>query len=71
MADSLKSIGILSAWAEDLTANLSSYESQVKGVRNLIDFALTSKYPTPPRVLFLSSQAVLQCEPTRLPNKHA
>jgi len=46
----------------DLNLGLSSFEPNVAGVRNLINFALESKLPTPPRFIFVSTVAVLTRE---------
>ena len=47
------------AWHVDFNVTLRSFEPQVKGVRNLIDLALASPHPTPPRLLYTSSIGVL------------
>ncbi|KAA1475309.1 acetyl-CoA synthetase-like protein [Dentipellis sp. KUC8613] len=49
---------IHNAWRVNLNLGLTSFESNVVGVRNLIDFALTSPHADPPRLLFVSSIAV-------------
>ncbi|TFY65192.1 hypothetical protein EVJ58_g2123 [Rhodofomes roseus] len=54
---------IHNAWKVDFAINLPSFEPQVQGVRSLIDFALTSRLPSPPRLLFTSSMATLQNAP--------
>ncbi|KAH9917018.1 uncharacterized protein B0H18DRAFT_1123857 [Fomitopsis serialis] len=54
---------IHNAWKVDFAINLPSFEPQVHGVRSLIDFVLTSRLPSPPRLLFTSSMAVLQNAP--------
>ena len=41
---------------------LSTFEPNVAGVRNLIDFALESELPTPPRFIFISTIAVVARE---------
>ena len=43
----------------DFNLGLSSFESNIAGVRNLINFALESKLPTPPRFIFVSTVAVV------------
>ncbi|KZT07586.1 acetyl-CoA synthetase-like protein [Laetiporus sulphureus 93-53] len=54
---------IHNAWRVDFVINLSSFESSIAGVRSLVDFALTSPLPEPPRVLFESSMGVFQNAP--------
>ncbi|KAF9650627.1 acetyl-CoA synthetase-like protein [Thelephora ganbajun] len=46
-------------WRVDFNLRLSSFESNVAGVRSLINFALESTLPTPPRFIFVSSVAVV------------
>jgi len=47
---------IHNAWALNLNWQLNAFEGiHIKGLRNIIDFALTSPRPTPPRVAFTSS----------------
>jgi len=43
----------------DFNLGLSSFEPNVAGLRNLINFALESKLSTPPRFIFVSSVAVI------------
>ncbi|THU95441.1 hypothetical protein K435DRAFT_612509, partial [Dendrothele bispora CBS 962.96] len=45
----------------NFSMTLTSYESQVKGVRNLVDLALTSRLPTEirPQLVFTSSVATV------------
>lgn len=52
----------MSGWRVDFNLSLQSFESNVKGVRNLVDLALSSPLPSPPRLLFTSSIAVLRRE---------
>ena len=49
-------------WRVDFNLGLSSFEPNVAGVRNLINFALESKLPTPPRFIFVSTVAVVARE---------
>lgn len=49
---------IHNAWRVDFNLSLSTFESSVRGVRNLVDLALTSTRPSPPRLLFVSSVGV-------------
>ncbi|KAF9649184.1 acetyl-CoA synthetase-like protein [Thelephora ganbajun] len=46
-------------WRVDFNLSVLSFETNVAGVRNLVDFALESKLPTPPRVVFISTVAVI------------
>lgn len=48
------------AWRVDFVIKLNSFEPQVQGVRALIDFALTSALPEPPKLVFESSMGALQ-----------
>ncbi|KAG8221465.1 hypothetical protein J3R82DRAFT_1672 [Butyriboletus roseoflavus] len=50
------------AWlsAYDHNLPLSIFDGSVRMLRNLIDFALSSPLPTPPRLLFISSTDTLQ-----------
>jgi len=43
------------AWRVDFNLSLSSFEPAIRGVRHIIDLALGSLHPTPPRVMFTSS----------------
>ncbi|KAI0734153.1 hypothetical protein C8Q72DRAFT_770789 [Fomitopsis betulina] len=54
---------IHNAWRVDFVITLNSFEPQVQGVRALIDFALTSPLPEPPRLVFESSMGTLQSAP--------
>ncbi|KAH9934352.1 uncharacterized protein B0H18DRAFT_556620 [Fomitopsis serialis] len=51
---------IHNAWRVDFNLSLESFESNVKGARNLVDFALLSPRPVPPRMQFASSIGVFQ-----------
>ncbi|PCH45140.1 NAD(P)-binding protein [Wolfiporia cocos MD-104 SS10] len=51
---------IHNAWPVDFVAKLSAFEPAIKSLRSLIDFALASPLPVAPRLLFTSSQCVLQ-----------
>ena len=53
---------ILLGWRVDFNLGLSSFEPNVASVRNLINFALESKLPTPPRFIFISTIAVVTRE---------
>jgi hypothetical protein len=50
------------AWRVDFNLALQSFEPYVKGLRNLIDLALSSPHANPPRLLFTSSVGVLSRE---------
>ncbi|KZT73709.1 acetyl-CoA synthetase-like protein [Daedalea quercina L-15889] len=54
---------IHNAWRVDFVIALSSFDLQVQGLRSLIDFALSSPLPEPPRLIFESSMAALQGTP--------
>jgi hypothetical protein len=47
------------AWLVNFNLPLQAFEPQVKGLRNLIDFALDSPHSTPPRLLFVCSLIML------------
>jgi hypothetical protein len=53
---------IASGWRVNFNLGLSSFEPNVAGVRNLINFALESKLPAPPRFIFVSTVAVVARE---------
>ncbi|KAH9917020.1 uncharacterized protein B0H18DRAFT_1036256 [Fomitopsis serialis] len=55
---------IHNAWRVDFVINLTSFEPQVEGVRALVDFALSSPLPEPPRLVFESSMGTLQNAPS-------
>ena len=46
-------------WRVNFNLDLSSFEPNVAGVRNLINFALGSKFSIPPRFIFTSTAAVV------------
>jgi Male sterility protein len=48
------------AWRVDFNLRVSSFESGIGGVRTLVDLALSSPQPSPPRLLFASSVGVLR-----------
>ena len=50
-------------WLINWSVDLARFEPLVRGTRNLIDLALSSPLPKPPRIIFTSSVAVLRgCE---------
>ncbi|CAL1699334.1 unnamed protein product [Somion occarium] len=51
---------IHNAWPVNFNLSLSSFEVIIKGVRALIDLALSSPLPSPPRLVFISSIGVLR-----------
>ncbi|THU93668.1 acetyl-CoA synthetase-like protein [Dendrothele bispora CBS 962.96] len=50
---------IANAWTLNFAMTLSSFESQIKGVRNLVDLALSSPLYSQPQILFSSSVATI------------
>lgn len=48
------------AWRVDFNLSLSSFESNIKGLRSLIDLSLTTRQHKPARLIFLSSIGVYQ-----------
>jgi thioester reductase-like protein len=54
---------IHAGWLINWSFDLSRFEPLIKGTRKLIDLSLSSPLPTPPRIIFISSVAVLRgCE---------
>ena len=54
---------IHAGWLVNWSFGLPQFEHLIRGTRNLIDLALSSPLPTPPRIIFISSIAVLRgCE---------
>lgn len=54
---------IHAGWLVNWSFDLSRFEPLIKGTRKLIDLSLSSSLPTPPRIIFISSVAVLRgCE---------
>ncbi|KDQ17952.1 hypothetical protein BOTBODRAFT_171650 [Botryobasidium botryosum FD-172 SS1] len=51
---------IHNAWRINLIQDVFMFESLIRGVRNLVDFALASWRPSPPRIVFLSSISSVQ-----------
>ena len=50
-------------WLVNWSFDLSRFEPLIRGTRNLINLALSSPLPTPPRIIFVSSAGVLRgCE---------
>ncbi|KAJ7468444.1 male sterility protein-domain-containing protein [Mycena latifolia] len=48
------------AWQVNFNMSLSSMEPLVSGTRHLIDFALGSPHPNPPRLIFISTAGVFR-----------
>ncbi|KAJ7449028.1 hypothetical protein B0H11DRAFT_2079248 [Mycena galericulata] len=48
------------AWPVDFNLALRSFESNIKGLRMLIDFSLSSHFMEPPRLLYTSSIGIFQ-----------
>ena len=54
---------IHAGWLINWSVDLTRFEPLIEGTRNLINLALSSPLPTPPRIVFISSIAVLRgCE---------
>ena len=51
---------IHAGWLVNWSLGLSRFEPLIRGTRNLIDLSLSSPLPTPPRIIFISSIAVLR-----------
>ncbi|KDQ56520.1 hypothetical protein JAAARDRAFT_294258 [Jaapia argillacea MUCL 33604] len=51
---------IHNAWRVDFNLSLKSFESNIAGLRNLVDLALASPHPQPPRLVFVSSIGVFR-----------
>ncbi|KAF7358618.1 Acetyl-CoA synthetase-like protein [Mycena sanguinolenta] len=51
---------IHAAWPVDFNLALRSFEDNVKGLRNLVDFSLESPFKAPPTVIYTSSIGVFQ-----------
>ncbi|KAJ7464987.1 hypothetical protein B0H11DRAFT_2050421 [Mycena galericulata] len=51
---------IHTAWPVDFNLALRSFESNIKGLRNLIDFSLGSPFEDPPRFLYASTIGIFQ-----------
>jgi nucleoside-diphosphate-sugar epimerase len=54
---------LLTAWRVDFNLALASFESSLAGVRNLVDFAISTRLAKPPRIVFTSSVSVLRSKP--------
>ncbi|KAJ6629893.1 hypothetical protein B0H10DRAFT_1775629 [Mycena sp. CBHHK59/15] len=51
---------IHNAWPVDFNLALKSFEPNVKGLRNLVDFSLRSPFLQPPRLIYTSSIGIFQ-----------
>lgn len=49
---------MLSAWPVNFNYAVQTFEPAIKGTRNLVDLALRSTLPSPPRFMFISSISV-------------
>lgn len=56
--DWLPRLTFLTAWRVDFNLSVASFEPLIQGVRGLVDLALASPLPTPPRLVFASSISV-------------
>ncbi|KAH7907693.1 hypothetical protein BJ138DRAFT_455649 [Hygrophoropsis aurantiaca] len=54
---------IHNAWRVDFNVALKTFEADIKGLRNLIDFALAAPFPEPVRLVYTSSIGVFQDVP--------
>ncbi|KAK7046200.1 acetyl-CoA synthetase-like protein [Favolaschia claudopus] len=57
---------IHSAWPVNFSITLSSFERNIKGLRNLIDFSLASPFAEPRTLLYTSSIGVFHSPPAEL-----
>ena len=48
------------AWPVDFNLNLISFEKHLQGTRNLVDYALSSPFIDPPRLMFISSIGIFR-----------
>lgn len=54
---------IHASWLINWSLDLAQFDDLIMGTRNLVDLALSSPQPTPPRIVFISSIGVLRgCE---------
>lgn len=53
-------IDTVAAWRVDFNLSLMSFEDAIGGVRTLVDLALSSPRPDPPRIVFTSSVGVFR-----------
>ncbi|KAF9556258.1 acetyl-CoA synthetase-like protein [Agrocybe pediades] len=51
---------IHNAWPVDFNLSLTSFESSIRGLRNLVELSLSSSHPTPPTIVFASTIGMLQ-----------
>ncbi|KAL8280977.1 hypothetical protein RQP46_006656 [Phenoliferia psychrophenolica] len=63
MRDSVTLI-VHNAWRLDFNLGLASFTPNIEGVRNLVDFALSSPYKQPPMIASTSSVSVISAHPT-------
>jgi nucleoside-diphosphate-sugar epimerase len=55
---------ISNAWRLDFNVGLGSFEPNVQSLRNLVDFSLTSRLKTPPRIINISSVSSIGSKPS-------
>ncbi|KDQ17950.1 hypothetical protein BOTBODRAFT_143676 [Botryobasidium botryosum FD-172 SS1] len=55
------------AWRVNFMQEVSAYETLIRGVRNLVDFALASPHSSPPRFVYTSSTAAVMNWPLATP----
>ncbi|KAJ7448015.1 hypothetical protein FB451DRAFT_1289566 [Mycena latifolia] len=58
---------IHNAWPVDFNLALGSFETNIKGLRKLVDFSLGSSFIEPPTLLYTSSIGILQNAATKAP----
>ena len=51
-------IEFIIAWKINLNLSLASFDDSIRGVRALVDFAITSPLARPPNLVFVSSISV-------------
>ncbi|KAJ7185924.1 hypothetical protein C8R46DRAFT_388493 [Mycena filopes] len=57
---------IHNAWPVDFNLALRSFESNIRGLRNLLDFSLGSPYAQPPMLIYTSTIGILQSLDTKV-----
>ncbi len=56
---------VLPAWQVNFNLSLLSMEPLVAGTRHLVDFALSSPHPVPPRFVFISTAGIFRSKQAR------
>ncbi|TFK52863.1 acetyl-CoA synthetase-like protein [Heliocybe sulcata] len=59
---------IHNAYTVDFNMSLQSFGGHIQGMRNLVDLALSSRLPSPPRLVFISSVSVVRNAPGNMHN---